>query len=161
MKALDTYLRKSIKLRCLGHFRQNIKDELKKLGIRDTQEKHFLDMSFGSVCGDLRVEGILDANDEEEFDNLLIVCKREMTERELEVRPDTEPSLYNWILKHAELMQKSMILGVRRAASLSLGDSCTSNDAESNNHAFKSAADHEKASRHNLSRLEKWSIDLK
>lgn len=98
---------------------------------------------------------------DEEFDNLLIVCKREMTERELEVRPDTESSLYNWILKHAELMQKSMILGVRRAASLSLGDSCTSNDAESNNHALKSAADHEKASRHNLSRLEKWSIDLK
>ena len=118
-------------------------------------------MSFGSVCGDVRVEGILDANEDEEFDNLLIVCKREMTERKLEVRPDTEPSLYNWILKHAELMQKSMILGVRRAASLSLGDSCTSNDAESNNHAFKSAADHEKASRHNLSRLEKWSIDLK
>lgn len=125
-----------------------------------TQEKYFLDMSFGSVCGDVRVEGILDANEDEEFDNL-IVCKREMTERELEVRPDTEPSLYNWILKHAELMEKSMILGVRRAASLSLGDSCTSNDAESNNHALKSAADHEKASRHNLSRLEKWSIDLK
>ena len=32
MKALDTYLRNSIKLRCLGHFRQNIKDELKKPG---------------------------------------------------------------------------------------------------------------------------------
>ena len=33
MKALDTFLRNSIKLRCLGHFRQNVKDELKKLGI--------------------------------------------------------------------------------------------------------------------------------
>ncbi|CAH3194452.1 unnamed protein product [Porites evermanni] len=116
MKTLDTYLRNSIKLRCLGHFRQNIKDELKKLGIRGTQENYFLDMSFGSVCGDVRVEGILDANDEEEFDNLLIVCKREMTKRELEVRPVTQPFLYNWILKHAELMKKSMILGVRRAA---------------------------------------------
>ena len=146
MKALDTYLRNSIKLWCPGHFRQNIKDELKKLGIRGTQEKYFLDMSFGSVCGDVRVEGILDANDEEQFDNLLIVCKREMTERELEVRPDTEPSLYNWILKHAELMKKSIILGVRRAAGLSCGDSGTSNDAESNNHALKSAADHQKAS---------------
>ena len=87
--------------------------------------------------------GILDADNEEEFDNLLIACKREMTERELEVRPDTEPSFYNWILKHAELMKKSMILGVRRAAGLCRGDSCTSNDAESNNQALKSAADHE------------------
>ena len=111
MKALDTFLRNSIKLRCLGHFRQNVKDELKKLGIRGTQEKYFLDKIYGSLCGDVRVEGILDANDEEEFDNLLFASKREMTERELEVRPDTEPSFYNWILKHAELMKKSMILG--------------------------------------------------
>jgi len=49
MKALDTYLRNSIKLRCLGHFRQKFKDELKKLGIRGTQEKYFLDTIFGSV----------------------------------------------------------------------------------------------------------------
>ena len=137
MKALDTFLRNRIKLRCLGHFRQNIKDELKKLGILGTQEKYFLDKIFGSVCGDVRVEGILDANDEEDFDNLLLACKREMTERELEVRPETEPSFYNWILKHAELMKKSMTLGVRCAAGLSRGDGCTSNDAESNNHALK------------------------
>lgn len=137
MKALDTFPRNSIKLRCLGHFRQNIKDELKKLGIRGIQEKYFLDKIFGSVCGNVRVEGILDANDEEDFDNLLLACKREMTERELEVHPDTEPSFNNWILKHAELMKKSMTLGVRCAASLSRGDGCTSNDAESNNHALK------------------------
>ena len=141
IKALNTFLRNSIKLRCLEHFRQNVKDELKKLGIRGPQEKYFLDKIFGSVCGDVRVEGILDANDEEEFDNLLFACKREMTERELELRPDTEPSFYNWILKHAEVMKKSMILGVRRAAGLSSGDSCTSNDAESNN--LKSVADDE------------------
>ena len=65
-----------------------------------------------------------------------------MTERELEVRPDTEPS-YNWILKHAELVKTSMILGVRCAVGLSRGDSFTSNDAESNNLALQSATDHE------------------
>ena len=38
MKALDTFLRISIKLRCLGHFRPNVKEELKKLGIRGAQD---------------------------------------------------------------------------------------------------------------------------
>lgn len=51
-----------------------------------------------------------------------------------------EPSFYNWILKHAALMQKSMILGVRSAPGLSQEDSCMANDAESNNHVLNSAA---------------------
>lgn len=145
-KALDTFLRHSIKLRCLGHFRQNVKEELKKLGIRGRQEKYFLDKIFGSVCNEVRVEGLLDAKDEVEFDSLLLASKREMTEKECEVRPGAEPSFYNWILKHEALMKKSMILGVRSAAGLNQEDSCTTNDAESNNHVLKSAADHEEMS---------------
>ncbi|KAJ7375132.1 hypothetical protein OS493_001870 [Desmophyllum pertusum] len=89
------------------------------------------------------VEGLLNARDGEEFDQLLLASKREMMEKECEVCPDAEPSFYNWILKHAELMKKSMILGVKSAAGLSQDDSCTSNDAESNNHVLKSAADNE------------------
>ena len=42
MKALDTFLRNIIQLRCLGHFRQNVKEKLKKLGIRGDQEEVFL-----------------------------------------------------------------------------------------------------------------------
>lgn len=146
MKALDTFLRNSIKLRCLGHFRQNVKEELKKLGIRGAQEKYFLDKVFGSECGDVRVEGLLDASNEEEFDSLLLASKREIMEKECELNPDAVPSFYSWIVQHATLMKKSMILGVRSAAGLSRDDSCTSNDAESNNHVLKSAADKEEMS---------------
>ena len=91
MKALDIFLRNSIKLRCLGHFRQNVKKELKKPGIRGVQEKYFLDKVFGSVCGDVRVEGLLDAGNEEYFDSLLLASKREIMEKECEVNPDTQP----------------------------------------------------------------------
>ena len=143
MKALDTFLRNSIKLRCLGHFRQNVKDELKKLGL-GAEEKYFLDKVFGYVCGDIRVEGLLDAKDDDEFNSLLLAYKREMNEKESQMRPNAEPSFHNWIQKHANVMKKSMILGVRSAAGLK--DSCTSNDAESNNHVLKSAADGEEMS---------------
>ena len=54
-------------------------------------------------------------------------------EKECELKPDAEPSFYSWI----------MILGVRSFAGLSRDDSCTSNDAESNNHVLKSSADKE------------------
>ena len=101
MKALDTFLRNSIKLRCLGHFRQNVKDELKIRGIRGSEEKYFMDKVFGGVYGEVRVEGLLDAKDEEEFDHLLFASKREMEEKECEVRPDAESSFYSWIVKHA------------------------------------------------------------
>ena len=87
MKALNTFLRNSIKLKCLGHFRQNVKEELKKLGICGAQEKYFLDKVFGSVCGDVRVEGLLDAGSEEEFDSLLLASKREIKEKKVPSEP--------------------------------------------------------------------------
>lgn len=139
-------MRNSTKLRCLGHFRQNVKDELSVLGIGGDQQKNFLDKVFGFVCGDVRVEGLLDARDEEEFDSLLLAYKREMTKKECQKCPHAEPSFHNWLQKHGHVMKKSMILGVRIEAGLDRVDSCTSNDAESNNHVLKSAADNEEMS---------------
>ena len=62
-----------------------------------------MDKVFGGVYGEVRVEGLLDAKDEEEFDHVLFASKREMEEKECEVCPDAESSFYSWRVKHAEV----------------------------------------------------------
>ena len=108
--------------------------ELKKLDINGEKQNYFLNGVFGSSYNDVRVEGFLDAKSDEEFDSLLLAYKREMNEKEKELRKGAEPKFHSWIQSHATVMKSSMILGVRLKAGLTVEDSATSNDAESNNH---------------------------
>lgn len=145
LKAIKTFLRKTVSLRCQIHFRNIVKDELKKLEITGEKQSYFLNRVFGSISSGIHVEGLLDAKNEDEFDVLLLAYKREMDEKERELRK-AEPKFTSWIQSHADMMKSSMILESRLKAGLTCHDTATTNDAESNNHVIKSAANNEELS---------------
>ena len=72
MKAWKVFYLESYQLRCAKHFTENVKDELKSIGIKGEAQRDFLNAIFGFVEDEVYHEGLLDAKDDQTFDSTCV-----------------------------------------------------------------------------------------
>ena len=75
------------------------------------------------MCGDVKVQGLLDAESATEFDSPLQAVGREMDEQKKQLRLNEAPAFHKCLTSHAVVMKISMILGERIAVGLTREES--------------------------------------
>lgn len=147
MKAWKVFYPESYQLRCAKHSTENVKDELKSIGIKGEAQRDFLNAIFRFVEDEVYHEGLLDAKDDQTFDAVLASLEPEWNKKERELLTEGhDPKFFNWMSKKAAMMKESLTSGVRLKAGLQPGEKMTSNAAEAGNHVLKEAADYEEMS---------------
>ena len=123
VKALrDVFSERTIYLRCFIHMKDNILQKLTDLLVPEFVREEIVKYIFGSQQGSVYVyvKGILDASDEENFDQCLLMLKEKCDSLEYSVHPHQDPQFYCWLLKNeADDMKVFIIASVRESASLS------------------------------------------
>ena len=134
-------------MRCAKHFTENVKDELKSIGIKGETQPDFLNAIFGFVEDEVYHEGLLDAKDDQTFDAALASLEPGWNKKERKLLPERHDlKFFNWMSKKAAMMKETLTAGVRLKAGLQPGEKMTSNAAEAGNHVLKEAADYEEMS---------------
>ena len=147
IKAWKVFYPESCQLRCVKHFIENVKEELKSIGIKGEAQRGNLKHIFRFVEDNIYHEGLLDANDDETFDAVLASLEPGWNKIEREPLPEgCEPKFFNWMSKKADIIKESLSARVRLRAGLQPGENMTSNAAEAGIHVLKEAADYEEMS---------------
>lgn len=147
IRAWKVFYPESYQLRCVKHFTENVKDELKSIGVKGEAQRYFLNCIFGFVEDEVYHEGLLDAKDDETFDAVLASLEPGWNDKEVELLPEVkDPKFHKWLAKKATMMKETLSAGVRLKAGLQPGEKITTNASESANHALKEAADYEEMS---------------
>jgi len=128
-KALFEGFPNSIKLRCMSHFRNNLKDQLKDIAMEKKSE--IINQVFGYNDGSgVYIEGILDADSDEVFESLYESVRDEWKE--------ISPSFVAWFESKIPMIKESMLANVRKTAGLgSPPVKFYTHSSESNNHVIK------------------------
>jgi len=145
-QALSEGFPSSIKLRCMSHFRNNVKDHLKTdINTRN----NIVNQIFGYNSGDgVYHEGMVDADCPEVFDTLYISVKKDW-ER-------VSPTFVTWFNKNVPMIKQSMLRSVRTAAGLGCPpQKFYTHSSESNNHVIKHKENYKEVS------LPKFVQDMK
>ena len=104
-----------IHLLCFIHFKNNIVNNLKSIGVDECNRKCIVADLFGQQQGTRFEEGIVDSDDEEEFRTRLTSLKTVWLQR-LGLKGF---KFHQWFVMHkADLMEKKMLKPVRRRAGL-------------------------------------------
>ena len=96
---------------CFIHMKRNLTSKLRELGFNEADTKRFLNDIFGFQSGTHKVDGLVDAKTEAEFDQKLkdlkaIWCLQEPETRSLQ--------FYNWFVSHhAKNVKEKMLLSLR------------------------------------------------
>ena len=119
----------STKLRCMAHFRDNVKDHLKTVDMK--VRNNIVNQIFGYNTGDgVYHEGMVDADSTEMFDTLYMSVRKEW-ERQ-------SPPFVTWFDKNVPMIKESMLGSVRTAAGLGFPPKkFYTHTSESNNHIIK------------------------
>ena len=97
IKAFSLAFRDAVQLRCFSHFRQNIKDKLREIGMHESATKTILDDIFGRQIGSHFEEGLVDAEKEKTFWSMLDSLEIEWSNLERGCYlQKTVPSFFNW-----------------------------------------------------------------
>ena len=104
-----------IHLRCFNHFKNNIANHLKSVGVDENNRRCIVADIFGQQEGARFEEGIVDSEDEEEFQVRLETLSNVWSER-LGVKG---LEFHRWFLKNkADAMRKKMLAPIRQQAGL-------------------------------------------
>ena len=79
---LKRNFRFALLLRCFIHFKDNVKRELTERGLQPETKKLFLNEIFGKQEGNVKYTGLVDCDNEEDFDNKLENLEKEWNARE-------------------------------------------------------------------------------
>ncbi|KAJ7394459.1 hypothetical protein OS493_000270 [Desmophyllum pertusum] len=128
-KALAEGFPKSVKLRCMSHFRNNVKEHLKDVD-KESKTK-IINQVFGQNSGDgIYKEGLLDADSGELFQSLYESVRDDWKE--------ITPTFVSWFDTKIPTIKESMLANVRKAAGLgSPPAKFYTHSSESNNHVIK------------------------
>ena len=128
-KALVEGFPNSVKLRCMSHFRNNVKEHLKDVSVENRSK--IVNQIFGQNDGDgIYKEGLLDADSPELFQSLYESVRDDWSA--------ISHSFVSWFDSKIPTMKESMIASVRKAAGLgSPPAKFYTHDSESNNHVIK------------------------
>ena len=136
----------AVKLRCMSHFRNNVKDHLKAL--EDSSTTEITNQIFGYHFDGVYHEGLVDADSSEMFDTLFESVRTKWEEK--------SPSFVRWFATTTTMIKETMLPKVRTAAGLG----CPSKKfythcSESNNHVIKHKENYQEVS------LPKFVEDMK
>lgn len=128
-KALVEGFPNSVKLRCMSHFRNNVKEHLKDVSVENRSK--IVNQIFGQNDGDgIYKEGLLDADSPELFQSLYESVRDDWSA--------ISHSFVSWFDSKIPTMKESMIASVRKAAGLgSPPAKFYTHGSESNNHVIK------------------------
>lgn len=134
--------RYAIHLTCFIHCRRNIKTKLQELRFSEEALREILDDIFGSQQGNTFSEGLVDSEDEDDFDAKLDVVQKRWAE--IEVCHDIEQEFYSWFLRNkVDIMKSTMLKKVRSDAGLgSPPQPFTTNASETTNSIIKAHVSH-------------------
>lgn len=90
----------AIQLRCFIHFRRNVKEKLKILGIPSLVSQEFLGDIFGKRVGNTFQEGLVDSNSADEVEECLHLLKPVWDAREWAHAPASGPRFYTFFCRY-------------------------------------------------------------
>ena len=136
--AFQTVFHKAQHLRGFLHFKGNLDDKLKKLGVVKSQRIEILRDVFGNPA--LLEDGLVDAEDEDSFEASLCSLQTVWNDREREF--NDPPQFYDWFVENSKETIKTTILKSHRVYA-GLGNppvAFYTNDVESRNNVIKQQA---------------------
>ncbi|MBC6401887.1 MAG: hypothetical protein GDA37_12950 [Ekhidna sp.] len=117
--------RDAVHLRCFNHFKRNIEDKLKQLQFPSHIIKDIIHDVMGVQIGSDKYQGLVDANDEEDFQEKLCLLKDRWDKFESSHRSVPQhtqsflPEFYSWFRSEkADVVVKCMLPDVRKKAGL-------------------------------------------
>lgn len=119
----------AVKLRCMSHFRNNVKEHLKALEVSERNE--IIDQIFGYNTGDgVYHEGMVDADSPQMFDTLYESVRGEWEKK--------CPPFVRWFDKNTSIVKETMLANVRTSGGLGYPPKkFYTHNSESNNHVIK------------------------
>ena len=129
----------SIQLRCFIHFRRNVEEKLKSLGLPSSVSQEFLDDIFGKRVGNTFQEGLVGSCSATEVEQRLQQLKSVWDSREKAYAPASGPSFHGFFCRYqADVVKYHMRNDLREAAGLGSPPSIfTTNASESVNASIK------------------------
>ena len=130
-------------VRCAVHMTRDIQEKMKAMGVPKAYQGQFLQDVMGSFYSP-DTKGLVDAESDEEFDEMLLSLSPIWDERGAEFS-SREPSLHAWFSKyHSKDVWSSMIVPIRERAGLGHPPAhLTTNSNESMNKVIKQALHYE------------------
>ena len=146
IKAFSLAFRDAVQLRCFSHFRQNIKDKVREIGMHESATKTILDDIFGRQIGSHFEEGLVDAEEEKTFWSMLDSLEIEWSNLERGCYlQKTVPSFFNWFKRYkAPVVAETMLRSIHKKANLGTPPcQLTTNHSESINSVIKTEVEWE------------------
>ena len=134
-KALSTTFPAAVHVRCFLHFKGNIENKLRELGLPSTVSKEIVCDIMGRASA--LEHGLVDAKDQDELEVLLGAVKSRWGE--LEKPYNNPPQFHSWFKNHCQpVVAESMVQDVRQKAGLgSPAEPYYTNEVESKNKLLK------------------------
>lgn len=109
----------AVQLRCFIHFKRNLQEKLRDLGMPKAVADKFVDDVFGRSEGNIRIEGLVDACSVKEFDQNFEALQELWNSRERPYSGESEPQFYDHFSRfHAEVIKNHMRKDLRELVGL-------------------------------------------
>ena len=137
IKALHCAFPKAVHLRCTNHFRQNVKEKLRKIGVSQNVAHEITADIFGVRFGTHMQLGLIDSEDMPHFDSTLLSLREKWNNLERSCVPAAnEPVFHSWFTEnHAPIIKASILPEIRKQAQVTAH--FTTNNSESMNSIIK------------------------
>lgn len=139
MEAFSHNFHTAKQLRCFIHLKKNISGKLRDRGIPNNESKEFLADIFGKQCGLSYEQGLVDAENGNDFDGKLENCEVVWLERDVNYLRDGQAPFYTYFkTQYAHIVRNTMLKNVRIAVGLGSPPAIfTTNASESINAVIK------------------------
>ena len=136
----------ALQLRCFIHFKKNVQEKLRDLGLPSHISQLFLDDIFGKHDGNLKIEGLVDSTSTEDFQQKLEALKDHWNTHELPYASSSGPHFYEYFKRiQADVVCHHMRKDIREAAGLGSPPSIfTTNSSEAINSVLKKRVSYKK-----------------
>ena len=137
IKALHCAFPKAVHLRCTNHFRQNVKEKLRKIGVSQNVAHEITADIFGVQFGTHMQLGLIDSEDMSHFHSTLLSLREKWNNLERSCVPAAnEPMFHSWFTEnHAPIIKGSILPEIRKQAEVTAH--FTTNNSESMNSIIK------------------------
>ena len=136
----------ALQLRCFIHFKKNVQEKLRDLGLPSHISQQFLDDIFGKRDGNLKIEGLVDSTGVEDFQQKLEALEDHWNTRESPYASSSGPRFYEYFKRvQADVVCYHMRKDIREAAGLGSPPSIfTTNSSEAMNSVLKKQVSYKK-----------------
>ena len=155
----------ALQLCCFLHFKRNLQEKLRDLGIPKVVADQFLSDVVGRVEGNVRIEDLVDAASIDDFDRKFEALKEPWNTRESPYCGDSGPQFYNHFTRfHAEVIRHHMRKDLRELVGLGSPPAIyTTNASEALNSVLKKGVNYKESQTRYISvhqtEVEKFTVE--